>query len=108
MTSALTLGHGAAWTPGPWLTNCSHIYAPDKAIIAVVHNPGRQESDYPLVANRDLMAAAPELYDALKLAAQSLFIVRDVLQRMGADDMPNLETVTQLSEATLAKARGES
>ncbi len=54
------------WTKGPWLVNLSHIYSPDKQIIALVHNPGSKESDYPLVANRDLMAAAPELYDALE------------------------------------------
>jgi hypothetical protein len=51
------------WTPGPWQTNGSHIYAPDRAIIAQVHNPGSKATDYPLVANRDLMAAAPELYE---------------------------------------------
>jgi hypothetical protein len=57
---------GLKTTPGPWATNCSHIYAPDGAIIAVVHNPGSKASDYPLVANRDLMAAAPELYETLE------------------------------------------
>ena len=51
-------------TPGPWSVNCSHIYAPDGAIIAQVHNPGSKESDYPLVANRDVMAAAPDLLRA--------------------------------------------
>jgi hypothetical protein len=55
------------FTPGPWSANCSHIYAPDGAIIAVVHNPGSKASDYPLVANRDLMAAAPELFAQLDL-----------------------------------------
>lgn len=48
-------------TPSPWTANGSHIYAPDGAIIAVVSNPGARESDYPLIANRDLMAAAPDL-----------------------------------------------
>ena len=55
-------------TKGPWTTNCSHIYAPDGAIIAQVHNAGSKESDYPLVANRNLMAAAPDLLEALKMA----------------------------------------
>lgn len=59
---------GGAHTPGPWAINCSHIYAPDGAIIATVHNPGSKASDYPLVANRDLMAAAPELLSKVKIA----------------------------------------
>ena len=59
---------GAGHTPGPWAVNCSHIYAPDGAIIATVHNPGSKASDYPLVANRNLMAAAPDLAEALAKA----------------------------------------
>lgn len=56
-------------TPGPWRTHGSYIYAPDGAILAVVHNPGARLSDYPLVPNRDLIAAAPELLEALKAVA---------------------------------------
>jgi len=52
-------------TPGPWKGDGSYVYAPDGAIIAIVQNPGSRESDYPLVANRDLIAAAPELLKAL-------------------------------------------
>jgi hypothetical protein len=48
-------------TPGPWGVHGSHIYAPDGAIIAQVYNPGSKEQDYPLVANRNLMAAAPDM-----------------------------------------------
>lgn len=54
------------FTPGPWETHGSHIYTPDGAIIAVIHNPGSKASDYPLVANRNLMAAAPDLLEALE------------------------------------------
>jgi hypothetical protein len=54
-------------TKGPWGVHGSHIYAPDGEIIAQVYNPGSGASDYPLVLNRDLMAAAPELAEALKL-----------------------------------------
>lgn len=80
-------------TPGPWLKNCSHIYAPDGAIIATVNNPGSKASDYPLVPNRDLMAAAPKLYEAL---ARIVF---------DWDGEP--EDIVEAQEA-LAKARGES
>jgi hypothetical protein len=64
MTPSTDTRVSAGFTPGPWTTHCSHIYAPDGAILAVVHNPGSKASDYPLVANRDLMAAAPELFEA--------------------------------------------
>lgn len=57
---------GVGHTPGPWGVNCSHIYAPDGEIIATVRNPGSKASDYPLVANRNLMAAAPAMLDALE------------------------------------------
>lgn len=56
-----------SFTPGPWGANCSHIYAPDGAIIATVSNPGSKERDYPLVANRDLMAAAPDYHAATEI-----------------------------------------
>ena len=54
------------WTPGPWVRHQSHIYAPDGAIIAQIHNPGRREQDYPLAANGDLIAAAPEMAELLE------------------------------------------
>jgi hypothetical protein len=56
----------AKHTPGPWNKNSCYIYAPDGKIIAQVHNPGSKKTDYPLEANRDLMAAAPELLAALE------------------------------------------
>lgn len=57
MTAASEQGVG--FTPGPWAVNCSHVYAPDGAIMAQVHG-------LPLVANRNLIAAAPEMYAALE------------------------------------------
>lgn len=63
-------------TPGPWHSNCSHVYAPDEAILAVVQNPGSKESDYPLVANRDLIVAAvnalPSLLDEIEALREAL------------------------------------
>jgi hypothetical protein len=55
-------------TPGPWGVHGSHIYAPDGAIIAQVHNPGSKEQDYPLVANARLIAADPDLLAMMKVA----------------------------------------
>jgi hypothetical protein len=55
-------------TPGPWQVHCSHIYTadPERALLAQVFNPGSKASDYPLVENARLIAAAPELLAALK------------------------------------------
>jgi len=52
-------------TLGPWSANCSHLYAPDGAIIGTINNPGSKETDYPLVANRDLIVAAVNALPAL-------------------------------------------
>jgi len=54
------------YTPGPWGVHGSHIYALDGAIIAQVYNPGSKEQDYPLVANRNLMAKAPDMLALLR------------------------------------------
>jgi hypothetical protein len=51
----------AQWTPGPWKVHGSHVYSSDKAILAVVNNPGSKESFYPLIANAKLIAKAPEM-----------------------------------------------
>ncbi len=86
-----------AWTPGPWTNHQSHIYAPDGAIIAQVHNPGSKASDYPLVANRDLMTAAPDLYAALERLVDAVSGLSGGVAHISAD-----------ARAALAKARGEA
>lgn len=58
-------------TPGPWNCNGSHIYASDGAIIATINNPGAQQGDYPLIPNRNLMTAAPELLEVAMLTKDS-------------------------------------
>lgn len=98
------------FTPGPWSTNCSHIYAPDGAIIAQVHNPGSKASDYPLVANRDLMAAAPSLYEALReLRASCTRTAPAVHDDCGTRIVtaPTMDALKAAS-AALARARGEA
>jgi hypothetical protein len=86
-------------SPGPWGVHGSHIYAPDGAIIAQVHNPGSKEQDYPLVANRNLMAAAPELLDAARMMAD---LVDDLLVQVGANYADELAA----ARAAIAKAEG--
>lgn len=87
----------AQYTPGPWLVDGSHIYAPDKQIIAQVHNPGSKEADYPLIANRNLMASAPELVEALQQIVD-----------IGKRDLtnPKYDGYFETAIAVLLKARG--
>ncbi len=61
-------------TPGPWQVSGSHVYTadPERAMLAQVFNPGSKASDFPLVANARLMAAAPELLAAVKLLLTEL------------------------------------
>ncbi|HEX7931169.1 MAG TPA: hypothetical protein VF470_09740 [Sphingomicrobium sp.] len=94
----------AGHTPGPWAVHCSYIYAPDGAIIAQVHNPGSNASDYPLEANRDLMAAAPELLDRL----HDVVIAIDALLAAPDDEgrRPHAKHFADAARAAIAKATG--
>lgn len=61
----------AGWTPGPWRFNESH------ALIENVNGKGRGIAELSSLSDEDianacLIAAAPEMYEALKLA--SLFL----------------------------------
>lgn len=91
------------FTPGPWQSHGSHIYSPDKKIIAVVNNPGSKESDYPLVPNRDLMTAAPDLYEALKRLEKEW---GSGTRKGRAIDLLPLYLVNQI-KAAIAKAEGK-
>jgi hypothetical protein len=60
-------------TDTPWSFHQSHIYAPDGNYIAVIHNPGAKESDYPIEDNRNFIAFLAnhaEQIEALACAAE--------------------------------------
>ena len=61
-------------TPGPWQVHGSHVYTadPERALLAQVFNPGSKASDYPLVANARLIAAAPRMLHELYAAAAQI------------------------------------
>jgi hypothetical protein len=83
----------AQHTPGPWQTNGSHIYGPDpfRRLVAQALSPdGRCLSD------RDLIAAAPELLEALIDAVE---IMDD---QLGGDFPDSLAAF----RAVIAKAKG--
>ena len=97
-------------TPGPWGVHGSHIYAPDGAIIAQVYNPGSKEQDYPLVANRNLMGAAPKMLAALEKVAE---FIRHEYICLDQEEGRYLEKAAEpiwavLSEAIAEARSGES
>jgi hypothetical protein len=79
-------------TPGPWQVNGSHVYgggSPERAsLIAQVLSPDPRH-----LADRSLIAAAPDLYEALRAA----LACHGREYSWGA-----------MAEAALAKARGEA
>ena len=101
------------FTPGPWVSSAGHIYktGKDGANIAAVSEPraethvgytpvrlGSKDADEAF-ANAHLIAAAPELYEAL-----------DELTNYSGGASNALEDpyVMERVEAALSKARGES
>jgi hypothetical protein len=94
---------GPAWTRGPWAVNGSHVYASDGAILATVSNPGSRSTDYPLVANRDLIAAAPDLAAALAECVIQIEYLHEKFSETGSGN-----AVLARARAALAKAKGET
>lgn len=85
-------------TPGPWAVDGSCIYAPDGAILAQVHNPGATQNDYPLLPNRNLMAAAPDLLEACRALLAAAPHDGEGIQRVNACNQ---------ARAAIAKAEGK-
>ena len=92
------------WTPGPWVveynlaTGCNQVAAFEKSgnrclqVTVNSHNRCQDEA---------LIAAAPELYDALDELA-------DLMQGVIEGDYKPDSLTLQVAKAALAKARGES
>ena len=81
------------WTPGPWIMGGSHVYTrSDEPSVAVVVRH-RKEWE----ANCDLIAAAPDLYDALQA----------MVDYCNAECGSKIYPGHQANQA-LAKARGET
>lgn len=92
-------------TPGPWQVNGSHIYSadPDRAILAQAHNPGCNGGDFQLVANIRLIAAAPDLVEALTLLHAEMVASGNA----GSEDYGWSKAISA-TRAAIAKARGET
>lgn len=103
------------FTNGPWQVNGSHVYGPDpeRKLLAQGCNQGSDEKFVPMVDNLRLIAAAPEMYEALKKAVYELNAIR---ARDGVPythdgwkasvDEEYFSSVVDESFAALAKAEG--
>ena len=103
------------WTPGPWscstqskLLRVGKVIPGGGVVICGIHRFGARggaKCSGDPISNAHLIAAAPELYDALEAAEESIatFIgVHDYPENSGAQDILN-----QIRSA-LTKARGET
>jgi hypothetical protein len=93
--SSTGLGHtasvpSAAFTPGPWQARKKLVHVEGKGTVALVHNPWNNEGERE--ANARLIAAAPELYEALIEIREFSALSNASASRI---------------DALLAKARGE-
>jgi hypothetical protein len=114
------------WTPGPWYVKyCGHQDAGSACRISdnpdctddyggVVYDTNHDECNHMMsVADARLIAAAPDLYDALE-SALALFDADHALSRfdwgssfLRAGDIRELNELPGIIRAALAKARGE-
>ena len=98
------------FTPGPWQRNGTYIQGPRMALhVATVRAPAigsapktKAEAD----ANGDLIAAAPEMYEALRAIIEKS---DDFLSTMGPNwEGDPLSDACTAAKSVLAKAEGRS
>jgi hypothetical protein len=98
------------FTPGPWraVQDAAHegnkrIYARPYEAVAKVYALEPKRDDAKAEANARLIAAAPELYEALERVSQALLCIAP--NRSG--DAESKSAALKIADAVLAKARGE-
>lgn len=93
------VGHGSTWTPGPWKAFPAGVGEENGAGVAMLWRDGAERE-----ANARMIAAAPDLYEALREAV-------DLSEQLRAehdwDRLPEAQAMLDKMEAALAKARGE-
>ena len=94
------------WTRGPWLKHGARIIGPhpkddgrQRHIATAIHDKGtyREERE----ANANLIAAAPELYEALEI------MTRWVNEGGHNGENESINDICKMGEQACAKARGE-
>ena len=86
------------WTPGPWHVNYSKFSQVKAANGAIVATCNRLSNLVNLQSNANLIAAAPDMYEALRAIISDLPSNRDWLDPV----------VERAAKDALKKARGES
>lgn len=94
------------WTPGPWSVNWARtgaeIFAHDGKWLMTMERPPSQ-----IHANAHLIAAAPELYEALEAMLAGWRYAMTFIARQCDLDGVGWKNAENKAEAALAKARGE-
>ncbi len=101
-------------TPGPWKQVCQQICEPTEIVSAagnivafapllgLPHTSQAKETQ----ANANLIAAAPELLEALEMAAKILWSDRAIDAYWGAEVKPEFDSIKESIRKALAKAKG--
>lgn len=88
------------WTPGPWKKDGLRVAKFSRGVIAECPLP-KNGGVFECVANSRLIAAAPELYEAL---SECMLHLPDFAK----NDQPAIVKACEMARAALAKSRGES
>lgn len=98
----------SAHTPGPWKANLDRMTIDSSdGLVASVRYISTPHKDVSMVANACLIAAAPELYTALKAACDDLKLAALLHRSNGLIPAAlELEQHVQLYQQRLAKAEG--
>lgn len=93
------------WTRGPWKIDATtlhfYIFGKPDNVASIIKPIGSPRGTEKALANARLIAAAPEMFEALeKLVGR--------VERMSSEEWEYTEEVRALARAALAKARGET
>jgi hypothetical protein len=103
----------AGFSPGPWevsLRNPNNFSVFQSHGMRVAYTAISQRSNHAAegLANARLIAAAPELYEALEDAGTTFRIMAETAEELMMEGAPKLREQEAAINATLAKARGET
>lgn len=100
------------FTPGPWAVEIGHEDCPfinigGRYAIAKVYRETILNGPLPAAANANLIAAAPDLLEALETALKFLEISRRRRVAEGLEG-PGLDRAIEMASAAIFKAKGEA
>lgn len=92
-----------AHTAGPWRPDVDSlfIFGPNTEMIAEMRGAG---ANLPIEANAKLIAAAPEMAEALKALLKAYNQLMPGLKNIAVEDYANINDAPRLARAALAKA----